>query len=59
MKDKERLHRHNEQWKQDRRRMGKRRADVAETWQDRGVGGRMAVRIYGRFITLPALPRLL
>lgn len=30
-----------------------------ETWQDRGAGGRMAVRIYGRFITLPALPRLL
>lgn len=23
-----------------------------------GLGGRMAVRIYGRFITLPALPRL-
>lgn len=40
---------------------GKRNEGVGgvETWQDRGAGGRMAVRIYGRFITLPALPRLL
>lgn len=38
----------------------KREGSRVESWQDReGVGGRMAVRIYGRFITLPALPRLL
>ncbi|EGI64368.1 hypothetical protein ALC60_06518 [Trachymyrmex zeteki] len=36
-----------------------RRVGGVETRQDRGAGGRMAVRIYGRFITLPALPRLL
>ncbi|KAM0731951.1 hypothetical protein ACS0PU_001493 [Formica fusca] len=38
---------------------GGREERGVETRQDRGVGGRMAVRIYGRFITLPALPRLL
>ncbi|KYN02815.1 hypothetical protein ALC62_06393 [Cyphomyrmex costatus] len=38
---------------------GWERVGGVETRQDRGAGGRMAVRIYGRFITLPALPRLL
>lgn len=41
------------------RGMGERRTGGVQTRQDRGAGGRMAVRIYGRFITLPALPRLL
>ncbi|KYN13915.1 hypothetical protein ALC57_13989 [Trachymyrmex cornetzi] len=40
-------------------RKEERRVGGVETRQDRGAGGRMAVRIYGRFITLPALPRLL
>lgn len=55
---KESIGRTNREKEQDRR-MGERRTGGVETWQDRGAGGRMAVRIYGRFITLPALPRLL
>lgn len=35
------------------------RASERGNWEDRRAGRRMAVRIYGRFITLPALPRLL
>ncbi|EZA52185.1 hypothetical protein X777_08698 [Ooceraea biroi] len=57
-KEKEKTYRQNE-WRKRGRSKRERRVGGVETWQDRGAGGRMAVRIYGRFITLPALPRLL